>query len=61
MLLNQLGMEKLILKKVNADFIAAPGHKGLLGPSGTGFLYGKKRIIRKVIPNKSWWRDNHKS
>lgn len=26
------------LKKWNADFIAMPGHKGLLGPQGTGLL-----------------------
>ena len=26
------------LKKLGADFIAAPGHKGLLGPQGTGLL-----------------------
>lgn len=27
------------LKDVNADMIAFPGHKGLLGPMGTGVLY----------------------
>ena len=26
------------LKKIGADFIAMPGHKGLLGPQGTGLL-----------------------
>jgi len=26
------------LKKLEADFIATPGHKGLLGPQGTGLL-----------------------
>lgn len=26
------------LKKLGADFIAVPGHKGLLGPQGTGLL-----------------------
>lgn len=25
--------------KIGCDFLAAPGHKGLLGPQGTGFLY----------------------
>lgn len=39
---------------VQADFIdllAAPGHKGLLGPSGTGFLYirpGIEKILRPL-------------
>ena len=27
------------LSKIPVDFLAAPGHKGLLGPQGTGFLY----------------------
>lgn len=27
------------VKAMGADLLAAPGHKGLLGPQGTGFLY----------------------
>ncbi|HID60337.1 MAG TPA: cysteine desulfurase, partial [Hadesarchaea archaeon] len=27
------------VRKLRCDFLAAPGHKGLLGPQGTGFLY----------------------
>ncbi len=27
------------VRKLGCDFLAAPGHKGLLGPQGTGFLY----------------------
>ena len=30
------GMMPVSLKKLGADFIAMPGHKGLLGPSGNG-------------------------
>jgi cysteine desulfurase family protein len=33
----------------NIDLLAAPGHKGLLGPLGTGFLYirpGMEKIVR---------------
>lgn len=33
------GHMELDVKKLNADFVAFPGHKGLLGPVGTGFLY----------------------
>ena len=29
----------LDVQRDNIDFLAAPGHKGLLGPLGTGFLY----------------------
>ena len=32
------GMEDVSLKELGADFIAMPGHKGLLGPMGTGLL-----------------------
>lgn len=32
------GSEELSLKELGADFIAMPGHKGLLGPMGTGIL-----------------------
>ncbi len=30
------------VRKIGCDFLAAPGHKGLLGPQGTGFLYARK-------------------
>ena len=32
------GVLNIDLKKYNIDFLAAPGHKGLLGPQGTGIL-----------------------
>jgi len=32
------GMLSVSLEKLGADFIAMPGHKGLLGPQGTGLL-----------------------
>ena len=32
------GMQEVSLGKLGADFIAMPGHKGLLGPQGTGLL-----------------------
>lgn len=28
----------------NVDFLAAPGHKGLMGPMGTGFLYVAEHV-----------------
>ena len=32
------GMMELDFEKLGADFVAMPGHKGLLGPMGTGLL-----------------------
>ena len=36
-----IGTEELDNARINADFIAFPGHKGLMGPLGTGALYVK--------------------
>ena len=33
------GCLSLDVKELSVDLLAAPGHKGLLGPQGTGFLY----------------------
>jgi len=33
------GVIPLSVKETNVDLLAAPGHKGLMGPQGTGFLY----------------------
>jgi len=36
------GVMDLDVKKHHIDILAAPGHKGLLGPQGTGLLYIRK-------------------
>ncbi|MCL2688069.1 MAG: cysteine desulfurase [Methanobrevibacter sp.] len=45
-----IGHHKIDVKDIDADFIAAPGHKGLLGPTGTGFLYVKEEIANCLKP-----------
>ncbi len=35
------------VKKLDVDFIAFSGHKAL-GPTGTGILYGKQELLRKL-------------
>ena len=42
------GTEEVSLKKLGADFIAMPGHKGLLGPMGTGIVLCN-RLPRPLI------------
>ncbi len=37
-----LGSEKVSVKKDGIDFLAFTGHKGLLGPTGTGGFYARK-------------------
>lgn len=40
---------KIDVGKLGADFMAFSGHK-MLGPSGTGVLYGKYRLLEKLEP-----------
>lgn len=35
---------------LNADLLAAPGHKGLLGPLGTGVLYIRPGVEQQLMP-----------
>ncbi len=44
------GHMKLDVKETKADFITFPGHKGLLGPIGTGFLYCSEKSVEKLEP-----------
>lgn len=39
------------VKKIDCDFLAFSGHK-MLGPTGTGILYGKKELLEKLSPFK---------
>jgi len=44
-----IGHIPVLAKQLHADLIAAPGHKGLLGPLGTGVLYiapGVEELLR---------------
>ncbi len=43
-----IGHMPLDVKKMNADFAAFPGHKGTLGPVGTGFLYCNLKQSEKL-------------
>lgn len=38
------GVYNIDVKKMNIDMLALPGHKGLLGPQGTGILYVREGI-----------------
>jgi cysteine desulfurase/selenocysteine lyase len=38
------------VRKIGCDFLAAPGHKGLLGPQGTGFLYAREGRFAGLEP-----------
>ncbi len=40
------------VRQVPVDFLAASGHKGLLGPLGTGFLYLRPEMAKDVLPSR---------
>jgi cysteine desulfurase/selenocysteine lyase len=40
------------LSELGVDLLAAPGHKGLLGPLGTGFLYVRPGIEKRLATIK---------
>lgn len=40
---------KIDFQKLNVDFFTASAHK-LCGPTGVGFLYGKKELLEKIEP-----------
>ncbi|MCL5407103.1 MAG: aminotransferase class V-fold PLP-dependent enzyme [Patescibacteria group bacterium] len=41
--------QSVSVKKFDVDFLAFSGHK-MLGPSGTGVLYGKKKLLEEFEP-----------
>lgn len=41
--------KELDVRKLDVDFIAFSGHK-MLGPTGTGILYGKPELLEKLAP-----------
>ena len=43
------GVYDINVKDVNVDMIAAPGHKCLLGPQGTGILYIKEGLNVNIL------------
>jgi cysteine desulfurase family protein len=45
-----LGHLPFEVTKIHADLVAAPGHKGLLGPLGTGVLYVGPRAEASIEP-----------
>lgn len=43
------GTVPIDIPAMNVDLLAAPGHKGLYGPQGTGFLYIAENIVLKPL------------
>ena len=43
------GVYNIDLKEIEVDMVAAPGHKGLLGPQGTGILYIREGLNLDIL------------
>jgi len=43
------GSEPIDVRKSGIDLLAVPGHKGLFGPQGTGFLYAASTVALKPL------------
>lgn len=43
------GAEHINMQEMGIDFVCAPGHKGLLGPMGTGILAAEKPDVLKPL------------
>ncbi|MFH0752412.1 MAG: cysteine desulfurase [archaeon] len=41
--------QEVNVKKLDVDFLACSGHK-MMGPTGTGILYGKERLLNNLKP-----------
>ncbi len=46
-----IGQVPLDVKKINCDALVGSGRKYLRGPRGTGFIFIKKKIQKKIIPS----------
>ena len=45
-----VGRLDIDVKKMNIDYLACGGHKGLLGTLGAGFVYCSASLVKDVIP-----------
>jgi len=50
-----IGAAPIDVHACNIDFLACGGQKWLLSPWGTGFLYVRRELVRKLIPHTVSW------
>jgi selenocysteine lyase/cysteine desulfurase len=54
-----LGEIPLDVERLSVDLLAAPGHKGLLGPLGTGVLYIRAGVEQRLNPLRQGGTGTH--
>lgn len=50
-----MGVLPVDVKAMNIDFLAADGHKWLLGPEGAGIFYVRRELLERVRPIVVGW------
>jgi selenocysteine lyase/cysteine desulfurase len=53
--IQSLGVLPVDVKAMNIDFLAADGHKWLLGPEGAGVFYCRRELIERTRPLMVGW------
>ena len=53
--IQSVGTMPVDVQRDGVDFLAADGHKWLLGPEGAGFLYCREDLIELMQPNVVGW------
>jgi cysteine desulfurase / selenocysteine lyase len=53
--IQSLGVLPLDVKEMHIDFLAADGHKWLLGPEGAGIFYCRRELIERTRPLMIGW------
>src|SRR5262249_6473215 len=53
--IQSLGMFPLDVQRTPVDFLAADGHKWLLGPEGAGIFYIRRELVDLLHPVGVWW------
>jgi cysteine desulfurase/selenocysteine lyase len=53
--IQSLGVLPVDVRAMNIDFVAADGHKWLLGPEGAGIFYCRKELIERTRPLMVGW------
>ena len=51
-----MGVFPLDVKEADIDFLAADGHKWMLGPEGAGIFYSKREHLKRLRPMNIGWR-----
>jgi cysteine desulfurase/selenocysteine lyase len=59
--IQSLGVIPMDVKKARIDFLAADGHKWLLGPEGTGVFYCRRGLADRLHPALVGWKSVKKA